>query len=184
MEAMHLMQIPDSIQTSRLFLRGPLPDDLEIYQAALVESLPELRQWFFWAQETPTPAILDSFIFEAHTLFQKRLQLDWFIFLKETEAFIGVVTLHSFGTGTLDWSQTTQLLSYWLRSGYTGQGYMTEAASAIVDLAFSLPSISQLEIYTAPTNTRSAAVAKRLGFLYRETLQDDTSVEDRYVKER
>ena len=180
---MHSVELPDKIQTSRLLLRGPLPSDIEAFHRVFVESQPELRRWFPWAEPTPTLEANTAFVEQSHRGFQEHRQLDWFICLKDSQQFIGVVTLHSAGMGRIDWTRTTQLLSYWLHTPHTRQGYMTEAAGAIVDFAFSLPNITQLEIYCDGANVRSAAVAQRLGFQYRETLTEDGITEDVYMKE-
>lgn len=181
---MHSIQIPDALYTNRLLLRGPLPADAEEFHTALVESLPALRPWFWWAQPTPTPASSAAFIAESHCGFVARRQMDWLVFLCASQLFIGLVSFYSRDRGTVDWSQPTLLLTYWLRTGYTGQGYMTEAVAAIVDLAFSVPSITSLEIHCDVANEPSAALAERLGFDYWKTIPDGDTWEHVYVKER
>lgn len=181
---MNSIELPNSLQTDQLLLRGPLPDDTAEFHTTLVESLPPLRPWFAWAKNTPTPETSAAFVAESHRGFQERHQVDWFVFLKKTQTFIGIVSLHSAGFMTVDWSHSTQLLSYWLLTDYTGQGYMTEAVDAVVKFAFSLPNIRRLQIHCNVKNTRSAALAKRLGFVYHETVPDDATFDDVYVKER
>ena len=178
---MNPSKLPAALHTERLLLRGPLPSDIAEFHRTFVASLPALRPWFTWANFTPTPATSAAFVEEAHRGFQACRQLEWFIFVRETQSFIGVVNFHSAGMWTVDWSRTTQLITYWLHTGYTGHGYMTEAVTAIVDLAFSLANITQLEIHCNIANARSAAVAKRLGFVYRETVPDDATFDDVYV---
>lgn len=181
---MHSSQIPDALYTDRLLLRGPLPADANEFHTALVESLPELRPWFWWAQPTPTPESSAAFIAESHRGFVARRQMDWLIFLRESQLFIGLVSFYSRHMGTVDWSQPTLLLTYWLRTGYTGQGYMAEAVAAIVDLAFSVPTITTLEIHCNVANERSAALAERLGFAYWKMIPDGETWDEVYVKER
>ncbi len=181
---MKSITLPDSLQTARLRLRGPLPADIAEFHAAFVESLPALRPWFVWAHFTPTLETSAAFVTESHRGFQENRQVDWFLFLKETETLIGVISIHGAGFAQIDWLHTTQLLTYWLRTGYTGQGYMTEAVAAVVEFAFAVPAIKRLEIHCNVANARSAAVAKRLGFVYRETIPDGPTFDDVYVKER
>ncbi|MEZ4862538.1 MAG: GNAT family N-acetyltransferase [Caldilineaceae bacterium] len=181
---MNPMKVPDLLPTPRLLLRGPRPGDTAEFHTAFVESLPALRPWFTWATFTPTLETSAAFVENSHGGFQDRHQLDWFLFLQNTQTFIGVVSLHSAGTMFMDWSRATQLLSYWLRTGYTGHGYMTEAVSVIVDLAFALANINRLEIHCNVANTRSAAVAKRLGFVYQSTVPDGATFDDVYMLEQ
>lgn len=57
-------------------------------------------------------------------------------------------------------------------------------AVAVVKFAFPFPTITRLQIHCTGQNTRSAALAKQLGFVYRETVSDDATFDDVYVKER
>ncbi|MHC2255275.1 RimJ/RimL family protein N-acetyltransferase [Bradyrhizobium embrapense] len=54
-------------------------------------------------------------------------------------------------------------LGWLLYDGHEGQGYATEAATALRDWAFATLKLSSLVSYMSPDNTMSAAVAKRLG---------------------
>jgi RimJ/RimL family protein N-acetyltransferase len=55
-------------------------------------------------------------------------------------------------------------IGYWLRYDFTGLGYATEAARAMLGLAMAMPEINSIEIHCDPGNTASAAVPLRLGF--------------------
>jgi ribosomal-protein-serine acetyltransferase len=55
-------------------------------------------------------------------------------------------------------------LGYWISEGTEGRGLVTKACHAIVDYAFEDLGLRRLEIKCAAGNTRSAAVAVRLGF--------------------
>ncbi len=178
------VELPTSLQTSRLLLRGPRPTDTTEFHTAFFESLSVLRPWFSWANFTPTLETSAAFVTASHRGFQEGRQLDWFVFLQEAQIFIGVVSIHGAGFGWIDWSHATQLLTYWLRTGYTGQGYMTEAVTAVVEFAFSVATINQLEIHCNIANARSAAVARRLGFVDHKTIPDGPTFDDVYVKER
>lgn len=54
-------------------------------------------------------------------------------------------------------------LGWLLYDGFEGQGYVTEAAAALRDWAFAVLSLPSLVSYFDPANTRSIAVAERLG---------------------
>lgn len=54
-------------------------------------------------------------------------------------------------------------LGWLLYDGFEGQGYVTEAAAALRDWAFAELRLPSLVSYFDPANTRSIAVAERLG---------------------
>ena len=66
------------------------------------------------------------------------------------------------------------VLGYWLGGSYTGRGYATESARAILD--HGRRSLSAREFWAGVThgNHRSVAVLLRLGFARVETLPDRT----------
>jgi RimJ/RimL family protein N-acetyltransferase len=65
------------------------------------------------------------------------------------------------------------MMSYWLRTPYAGQGYMTEAAQKLVHFAFETFNLCRLEIWCDSRNERSAALARRLGFDHEGTIRCD-----------
>jgi RimJ/RimL family protein N-acetyltransferase len=59
----------------------------------------------------------------------------------------------------------------WLGAGAEGQGLMTKAAKLLVDWAFGVRGMTRVCWQTAPANTRSIAVAKRLGMTHEGVLR-------------
>jgi len=55
-------------------------------------------------------------------------------------------------------------IGYWLTADATGRGLMTRVTAALVDVARQLDGVRRVEIKCDETNTRSAAIARRLGF--------------------
>jgi RimJ/RimL family protein N-acetyltransferase len=55
-------------------------------------------------------------------------------------------------------------LGYWLDAAMTGQGLATEATSALLAVAATLPGMTHVEIRCDAANGPSAAVPQRLGF--------------------
>jgi RimJ/RimL family protein N-acetyltransferase len=55
-------------------------------------------------------------------------------------------------------------LGYWLDAASTGQGLATEATSALLAVAITLPGMTHAEIRCDAANVASAAVPQRLGF--------------------
>jgi len=62
-------------------------------------------------------------------------------------------------------------IGYWLDAAHEGKGLVTLACRALVDHAFNGLNVNRVEIRTEPANTRSCAVAQRLGFTEEGTLR-------------
>ncbi|MET0460197.1 MAG: GNAT family protein [Ilumatobacteraceae bacterium] len=55
-------------------------------------------------------------------------------------------------------------IGYWLRASATGRGIVSVAAAALTDAAFAIDGVERVEIHCDVANTRSAAIARRLGY--------------------
>lgn len=71
---------------------------------------------------------------------------------------IGLVSLHGADR------RGTATLGFWLGKPYWGQGYTTEAAKALIDLAFGITSLDRIHSSARPDNTSSLRVHEKLGF--------------------
>lgn len=78
--------------------------------------------------------------------------------LKENGAFVGSAGLNATDRGLE--------LGYWIGEPYWRQGYATEAAHALVDLAFTRTSIQVLHCSTRVINPSSRRVIHKCGFQY------------------
>ena len=75
------------------------------------------------------------------------------------QELIGIVSIVNEGRGD-------PVLGFWLAAPFWGQGLMTEAAQALVDVAFSLTRIMRLQASVVPYNTASRRVLKKCGFAH------------------
>lgn len=57
-------------------------------------------------------------------------------------------------------------LGYWLFREARGRGIITKCSATLLDIAFSKLKLQRVTIRAAPSNTRSVAVAQRLGFKF------------------
>jgi RimJ/RimL family protein N-acetyltransferase len=62
-------------------------------------------------------------------------------------------------------------IGYWIHVSRVGKGYATEAAGAWTRVAFEVEGVRRVEIHCDPTNERSAAVPRKLGFTHEATLR-------------
>ena len=161
-----LRDIPLAFESERLTIRCPQPGDGAALNAAVIESLAELRPWMPWAQQAPTVAESEASVRKGHARFLQREDFWLLLFLKETETLVGCSGLHD-----PDWAVPRFEIGYWVRTSFAGQGYITEAAAAIANFAFETLGARRVQIACAATNERSAAVARRLGFTLEGTLR-------------
>ncbi len=163
-----LRDCPETLETARLILRCPRPGDGPELYAATAESLAELRPWLPWALGEPSVEASEAFARRAQVDFLAREDLTWLLTLRETGQLLGVISLQS-----IQWDVPKFEIGYWLRTSCTGQGYMAEAAAAVAELAFGTFGARRVEIRCDSRNSRSAAVARRLGFEHEGTIRCD-----------
>lgn len=154
-----LLDFPDQFESERLILRAPRAGDGTAGNAAIRESLDELRPWTPWATPVPTVEDTEANYRRGAARWITRESLPLVLFRKEDGLFVGGSGLHS-----IDWSVPVMEIGYWLRTRFVGQGYMTEAVRAITAFAFEQLGAARIEIRMDSRNTRSAAVAERAGY--------------------
>ncbi len=154
-----LLDIPDTFESERLIIRAPRPGDGAAINAAVVESLAELRPWMPWAAEKPSVAETEEFARRAAAGWLTRESLTLSLWRKDTGEYVGNSGMHR-----IDWDVPSVEIGYWLRTSLAGQGYATEATNAITAFAFDTLGAHRVEIHCDERNTRSAAVARRAGF--------------------
>jgi RimJ/RimL family protein N-acetyltransferase len=162
-----LLEVPYSFETERLLIRGPLPGDGKAIHKAVIESEEELRPWMPWAMEIMDQSSYEILVRKGQMRYLAREDFWLFIFLKESNTLIGTGGLHR-----IDWSVPRFEIGYWVRTSYSGHGYITEAVNGITDLAFNLLGAKRVEIHCDKLNERSAAVARRAGFEHEATLHN------------
>jgi RimJ/RimL family protein N-acetyltransferase len=163
-----LRDFPARIETPRLTLRAPQPGDGQENYTAIAETLEELQPWMPWACEALSPETQEAVMRRAHADFLARTDLMLLMVSRDTGAMIGSTGLHN-----IDWRVPKFEIGYWLRKGYTGQGYMTETVSALAAFAFETLGAQRVEIRCDERNRRSAAVAHRCGFGLEGVLRND-----------
>jgi RimJ/RimL family protein N-acetyltransferase len=72
---------------------------------------------------------------------------------------VGCIGFHS-----IDWSNRKISIGYWLAQGFQGDGIMTNARKALVDIAFDHYGLNRVEIRAATDNHKSRTIPERLGF--------------------
>lgn len=75
---------------------------------------------------------------------------------------------------------TSAEIGYWLAQSLTGRGIATRSARSLVAYAFEDDHLNRVVIRSATGNTRSCAVAERLGFTRDGVIRDDLLVRGQY----
>jgi [ribosomal protein S5]-alanine N-acetyltransferase len=88
----------------------------------------------------------------------------WAVLEKATGRFLGVIELRL--------SPPRADFGYIFREDSWGQGFATEAASAVVGWAIAQPSIFRVWATCHPDNSASAAVLRKVGFIHEATLEN------------
>src|SRR5690554_970438 len=137
-----LRDFPDSFDTDRLTIRSPRAGDGAELNAALRESWSELQAWMPWAAgEPPTVEESEARMREARARFLQRENLWLLLFLKGTQTLVGSSGLHR-----INWDVPRFEIGYWVRTFYSGKGYITEAVQGITSFAFDVLRARRVEI--------------------------------------
>jgi ribosomal-protein-serine acetyltransferase len=72
---------------------------------------------------------------------------------------------------TIDGSNLNAMLAYWLLPPARGRGVATRACAGLIDYAFGPLGLVRLYLRVVATNSRSRALAERLGFTHEGTLR-------------
>jgi RimJ/RimL family protein N-acetyltransferase len=65
-------------------------------------------------------------------------------------------------------------IGYWINVNHVNKGYATEISAALTKVAFEIEHINRVEIHCEPSNIKSSAIPKKLGYVYEATLRNRT----------
>jgi ribosomal-protein-serine acetyltransferase len=116
----------------------------------------DLREWLTWIDATHTVSDVRRYAQFAQAQFIAGASFDYAVV--RDGAIVGAVGLHGF-----DWASRRAEMGYWLSPDARGRGTMTRAAATLAVHAFEELLVHRLEIHCVVENTRSRAVAERLG---------------------
>lgn len=154
-----LIDIPETLETRRLWLRAPQPGRGAAIHEAVVESHAQLRSWMPWARELPQVEQSEKFCRESRAKWHARETIDFTIYRKADDRLVGGGGLH-----TIDWTVPRFEIGYWVRTSCARQGYASETVLALVDFARDVLGARRLEITADARNAASRGVAERSGF--------------------
>lgn len=173
------MTVPQAIRTERLLLRPFSADDAPALLPLLEANQDHLSRWIpehVW-RPLPLPELairLDGFA----AAFAADREWRYALLSRDGATLLGEVDLFSrTASGRTTYSEADRAeIGYWLRADMSGRGLATEAARAMLELARSLPRISQAVIRCDELNAPSRAVPLRLGFSLTDTERNASGV--------
>jgi RimJ/RimL family protein N-acetyltransferase len=146
------------LETERLWLRWPRGADIEAF--CRLAGDPEVANKTARIPHPYERSDAEAFISAARAENGSGAGLCLVLTLKrQSNEAIGVVGLHGSAP------RAPAMLGFWLGRPYWGQGLMSEAVGAFVDLAFGLTSIERIVSSVLPSNAASLRVHEALGFV-------------------
>jgi len=147
------MNPPESLTTSRLLLRKPRKEDAPLILAAYAQD-PEVTRYLTFRPHRDlrdTREAVERFL----EGWRSRTSFCWLIFTRHDEKLIGAIAArHDQGIN----------LGYLLARPFWRSGFMSEALTAIVDWAFTEPSVLRVWALCDLENEASARLLERNGF--------------------
>jgi RimJ/RimL family protein N-acetyltransferase len=160
---------PAPLQTERLILRAPAPEDAPALTAAIDETFDQLNLWMPWAKSRKTLEQSDEVIARMMKKWIPEQDYVLFGFSRETGELILAGGLHPVNLEVPSFH-----IGYWCRTSQQGKGYVTEAVHAIRDAGFETVGAKRIEIRCDSRNTASRAVAERAGFPLEAVMVNDS----------
>lgn len=140
----------------QLLLRTYQPEDApELFQC-VSDNRAHLREFLPWVDNTLKEA--DSVTFIGITMDQERDQKAMAMGIFLDNKLIGGIGMH-------EWNHSLKKcqIGYWLAERQQNKGYMYRSAVAFLDFLFHQLGMNKVEICFLPFNTRSGALAQKLG---------------------
>jgi RimJ/RimL family protein N-acetyltransferase len=165
-----LIDLPMEVCTPRLLLRVPRAGDGVIVLEAIAESLPRLRRFLGslpWVAGEQTAETAEAFCRQGQADFLGRRNLPFLVFDRASDRLVASVGLYR-----PHWDIPKTEIGYWCRTSCTGQGYVTEAVSVLLDYAFTHMKAVRVELITDEDNLASRRVAARCGFMLEGILRN------------
>lgn len=168
-----LLEIPGELGTERLLLRTPRPGDGALVWPSVRDSLAELKQWMPWAHDAYGPDDAEEWCRKSAAHFHLREQLQFLVLDRETGHHLGNVGMFKF-----NWAVPSCEIGYWLHTGHTGKGYMTEAVRGMTRMAMEVLQAARVQILADDRNMRSWKVAERCGYTLEGVFRFDSRAPD------
>jgi len=163
-----LIDVPGELRGERVVLRVPRAGDGAIVFPSVRESLAELKQWLIWATDEYSEQGAEEWCREGAANFLSRQKLQFLILSLADGRHLGAI-----GAFDFRWDVPSCEIGYWLHSGHTGKGYMTEAVGILAKMLRGTLGMARVQIKSDVRNRRSRRVAELAGFELEGVLRRD-----------
>lgn len=133
-----------------------------------------LREWLPWLDITTKLEDTKEYIKMSLKGFAENKSINTVILFKGQ--IVGVA-----GYNSINWSNKTAYIGYWIGKEYQGNGIITKVAKALTDYAFIELKLNKVEIRAAVGNKKSRNIPKRLGFVNEGCIRKAEWLYDHYV---
>lgn len=140
----------------RVYLRRPGPGDVDAFLAAARGSRSLHGPW---THPPDTRARYAAFVARYGDP-RDSTHAGFVLLRRDDHALAGVFNFSQIVLGAF----RSAYLGYFGFAPHAGQGYMTEGMALVLDVAFRKLGLHRVEVNIQPTNTRSLALAQRIGF--------------------
>ncbi|MER5636876.1 GNAT family protein [Kitasatospora sp. NPDC002227] len=137
------------------------PDLAEPYHAVLSANLARLARWEPWALSEGSVADTAGFLRRSAV---ESLDGDLLPVLIGVRAEGGGWRLVGSSGLKIDRAARAGIIGYWIDESFEGRGLVSRTVTALLDRAFGELGLVRVALYTETANTRSRALATRLGF--------------------
>jgi RimJ/RimL family protein N-acetyltransferase len=167
-----LLDLPIRIETQRLYLRPYKPGDGDWFYAMSRRNRAHLRRY-----EAENVVMSVKSAEEAEVLVRE-LAAEWVarnsffmgVFDKASDEFVAQIYI-----GPIDWELPEFAVGFFADVDHQGQGYVTEAVTAVLQFIFIHLHAHRVQIECDDTNLRSCRVAERCGFIREGHLRENKS---------
>ena len=157
-----------------LQLRSAVVSDADALFSLIDGNRRHLDRWLTWVM--PTRSAADTRIFLESVLDRDRKGEGYALLIQENGQTCGLI-----GLDPIDLGNRSGDLGYWLVQGAEGRGLVTRSARAVIDHAFEALNLNRVTLRAAVENSRSRAVAERLGFEEEGILREAEKHDDGFV---
>lgn len=166
--AVSSVKLAETLETPRLWLRWPEPEEAPAVLESMTQSWPELTKWLYWTSTgLPTLEQCAQRQSEARETNAQGTALHYSLFQKADGAFIGKLSFFE-----IEWDVPKAGVGYWLDTHFVGQGLMTEATRELTRYGMDALKLARIQIDCNPLNRGSAQIAQRCGYAFEGNLKN------------
>lgn len=146
------------LNTERLLLRKMLQKDTnDMYEYA---SRADVTEYLTWSPHI-SPAATEEYLCSLDALYREGRFYDWALIIRESGKMIGTCGFTSF-----DYANNSAEIGYAMNPAFWGNGYMREAALAVMGFGFSEMLLHRIEAKYIIGNERSRKLMENCGMTY------------------